>query len=339
MIPKHLENDTHLQLDILDNAEEDPRADLAVNQVHELEVEQDDNGLRLDQYLTNELEYSRSLIQQWIKEGRVMLGQSLPKASTKVKVGNTILLEVPPLQPAAPIAQPEIPLQVVYEDGDIIVINKQRGLVVHPAVGNPDGTLVNALLGHCSDLSGIRGISRPGIVHRIDRDTTGLMVVAKHDRAHIQLQQQFQNRTVHKLYHCVVHGVPTPASATIDQPLARHPVHRKKMAIVPDGKRAISDYSCLKAFDDQFALVAVKIHTGRTHQIRVHMSSIHNPLVGDPVYGKRKNTFGFKGQCLHCRQLGIMHPIKGEEMLFEAPYPKDMQKLLTRLEECYPDLI
>ncbi|MGE0495238.1 MAG: RluA family pseudouridine synthase [Vulcanimicrobiota bacterium] len=302
-----------------------------VAEVLELEVEPESAGLRLDVYLAGRLEYSRSLLQDWIRDARVVLGGKPTKASTKVKAGQQVLVEVPPLEPADPVPDPTIPLEVIYEDESILVINKQRGLVVHPAIGNPDGTLVNALLAHETTWSGIRGVQKPGIVHRLDKNTTGLMVTAKNDRAHVGLQNQFRDRMVLKVYRALVHGVPSPREGRIHQPIGRHVVDRTRMAVLPTGKPAFSDYKVLEVFEEDYAYVEVHIHTGRTHQIRVHMAWLGHQIVGDPMYGRRKNPFGLVGQALHCFRLGFVHPTRGDSLEFTCDLPEDFQRILDRL--------
>lgn len=289
----------------------------------ELQVEEGFEGLRLDQYLANQLEYSRSLIQDWIKGGRVLVDCRQVKASSKLKPAQEILIEVPPLEPAEPEPDPTISLDVVYEDEHVLVLNKQRGLVVHPGIGNPDGTLVNALLAHADDWSGIRGVIRPGIVHRLDKNTSGLMVTAKHDQACVGLQNQFRARTVHKVYRALTWGVPHPKRGRIHQPIARNPKDRIKMAVVQGGKTAISDYELVKEIGEHHALVEVHLHTGRTHQIRVHLAWLGFPIVADTLYGRPRKTYGLCGQALHCRQLGFTHPVGGKEMEFEVEPPAD----------------
>lgn len=299
-------------------------------EVREFTVATEHEGLRLDQYLVQQLpERSRSQLQDWIESGMVLLEGRSGKASTRLKQGQEILVEIPQLQPAEPQAE-QIPLDIVYEDSHLLVLNKQRGLVVHPAVSNTSGTLVNALLGHCRDLSGIRGVEKPGIVHRLDKDTSGLMVVAKNDAAHLGLTRQFQERLVQKHYRAVVHGHPQPPKGRIDQPLGRHPVDRVRMAVNARGKTAISDYEIVETYPD-YALVELQIHTGRTHQIRVHLTWLGNPIVGDPLYGRRSNPFGFEGQALHCCRLGFRHPVDHKNMEFETALPPEMQELTRQL--------
>ena len=291
-------------------------------EVLELSVGDEGTGLRLDHYLAGQLEYSRSLLQDWIRQGRILLAGKPAKPSARLKQGQSIRLEVPPLLAAQPKPDPSIPLRIVFEDESVLVLDKQRGLVVHPAVGNPDGTLVNALLAHCQSWSGIRGVCRPGIVHRLDKHTSGLMVVAKSDQAHLGLQQQFQNRSVLKIYQALVWGVPHPKRGRINQPLARDPRDRLKMAVLPQGRDALSDYEVIEAYA-QHALVEVRLHTGRTHQIRVHLAWLGFPVVGDPVYGRIRSDFGLSGQALHCLRLGFAHPLSGQPLEFQADLPAD----------------
>lgn len=293
------------------------------SEILELTVEDGYQGGRLDQFLAGQLEYSRTLIQDWIKDGRVLVNYQQVKASNKLKSGQNILIEIPPLAPADPEPDPTIPIEVVYEDEHILVINKQRGLVVHPGIGNPNGTLVNALLAHADDWSGIRGVQKPGIVHRLDKNTSGLMVTAKHDQASVGLQNQFRDRQVQKVYLALVWGVPHPKRGRIHQPIARNPRDRIKMAVVAGGKTAISDYEVSKELSSQHALVEVTIHTGRTHQIRVHLAWLGYPIVADTLYGKPRETYGLCGQALHCTHLGFSHPVGGKSMEFDLPPPAD----------------
>jgi 23S rRNA pseudouridine1911/1915/1917 synthase len=301
-----------------------------------LEFQADSEGVRLDHFLVQQMpERSRSQIQDWIDNGRVMLDGRPSKSSQKLKVGQEVLVEVPPLEAAEPEAE-SIPLDILFEDEHILVLNKPRGLVIHPAYGNRTGTLVNALLGHCKDLSGIRGVEKPGIVHRLDKDTSGVMVVAKNDQAHLGLTNQFQARQVQKFYEAVVHGHPQPSRGRIEQPMARHKVDRVRMAVDPRGKTAITDYDTAETFGgtrNAYARVDMRIHTGRTHQIRVHLSWLGCPIVGDPLYGRRANPFGYEGQALHCKRLGIRHPNDHRPLEFSAEPPPEYRELLRRLRE------
>jgi 23S rRNA pseudouridine1911/1915/1917 synthase len=293
------------------------------SEILELLVDEGYQGGRLDQFLASQLDYSRSLIQDWIKTGRVMVDCRQVKASSKLKIGQGILIEVPPLEPAEPGPDPSIKLDVVFEDEHLLVINKQRGLVVHPGIGNPDGTLVNALLAHSNDWSGIRGVLKPGIVHRLDKNTSGLMVTAKHDQSCVGLQNQFRDRQVHKVYQALVWGKPHPKRGRINQPLARNPNDRIKMAVVMGGKTAISDYEVIEELNQDHALVEILLHTGRTHQIRVHLAWLGHPIVADTLYGRPRQTYGLCGQALHCTRLGFVHPVGGENLEFEMPPPSD----------------
>lgn len=293
--------------------------------------EADKDGERLDVFLVRqEPELSRAHIQKIIAAGDVLVDGKVRKANFKLKAGASVSFTMPE---AAPIeVKPEdIPLDILYEDGDIIVVNKARGMVVHPAAGVSSGTLVNALLYHCHDLSGINGEIRPGIVHRLDKDTSGVMVAAKNDRAHLDLAEQISTKSAHRSYLAVVHGNIKEEAGIIKGDIGRHPTDRKRMAIVQDnGKPAVTHFKVLERFGD-YTLVECRLETGRTHQIRVHMTSIGHPLVNDPKYGSRKTPFGIKGQALHSRQLTLKHPATGEEMTFEAPLPEDMEKILAAL--------
>ncbi len=293
--------------------------------------EADKDGERLDVFLVRqEPELSRAHIQKIIAAGDVLVDGKVRKANFKLKAGASVSFTMPE---AAPIeVKPEdIPLDILYEDGDIIVVNKARGMVVHPAAGVSSGTLVNALLYHCHDLSGINGEIRPGIVHRLDKDTSGVMVAAKNDRAHLDLAEQISAKSAHRSYLAVVHGNIKEEAGIIKGDIGRHPTDRKRMAIVQDnGKPAVTHFKVLERFGD-YTLVECRLETGRTHQIRVHMTSIGHPLVNDPKYGSRKTPFGIKGQALHSRQLTLKHPATGEEMTFEAPLPEDVEKILAAL--------
>ncbi len=305
-------------------------------------------GLRLDKWLAEALPHlSRSRIKALIEDGRVSSdGQTMADPSAKVKPGQCFAVAIPPPEPATPEPQ-DIPLDIVYEDADLVVIEKPAGLVVHPAAGNPDNTLVNALLSHCTDsLSGIGGVSRPGIVHRLDKDTSGLLVVAKNDQAHQHLAKQFEDHSIDRAYHAVVWGVPQPRSGVIEGNIGRSPNDRKKMAVVnKGGKRALTRYRVLRTFGDVASLVECRLETGRTHQIRVHMTSIGHPLVGDPVYGRprsgrikgvsaeaREALSEFPRQALHAVLLGFSHPRTGERLKFESDIPNDLGILLLNLE-------
>lgn len=288
-------------------------------------------GWRLDLFVVSQLEVSRAAVQDWIKSDRVLIAGRPAKASSKLKLGQKIEVSIPPLAPAVPQPDPSISIEVLFEDEHILALNKPRGLVVHPAPGNPDKTLVNGLLAHCSDWSGIGGVSRPGIVHRLDKETSGVMVVAKHDQAHQALSQQFSERNVVKIYRALVWGVPQPRRGRINQPLGRHPGDRLRMACVPTGKPAVTDYEVVQTFAETHSLVELQLHTGRTHQIRVHLTWLGYPIVGDPVYGKSGGAFGMQGQALHSSRLEVAHPGDGRPLIFQAPMPLDMTTLVERL--------
>lgn len=296
-----------------------------------LEVTDEYDGARLDVFIADNLvRLSRSQAQKLIKEGHVMVqGRSASKAGEKVVEGKEIVVTIPDPKPLN--AEPEdIPLDILYEDSDLIVVNKPQGMVVHPAPGHFSGTLVNALLHRCRDLSGINGVLRPGIVHRLDKDTSGALVVAKNDYAHVSLAAQIKQHTVLRKYIALVHGDPQKDAGTIDAPIGRHPVYRKKMAVVANGRRAVTHYRVLERLGN-YSLVEARLETGRTHQVRVHMAYLGHPIVGDKVYGPRKAHFDLPGQALHARLLGFVHPRSGEYMEFIAEPPAILERLLTRL--------
>ena len=293
-------------------------------------AEAEDAGTRADVFLAAKLGVSRSNMQKLLEDGRVKRGEKIIKANYKVRAGEMFVVDIPEPEPIEAVPE-NIPLDVIYEDDDVVVLNKARGMVVHPAPGNYTGTLVNALLYHCSNLSGINSAIRPGIVHRLDKDTSGIMIVAKNDAAHISLSQQIQSKTAVRTYLAVVRGKIKTDSGTIETQIARDKTDRKKMAVVKEGGReAITDYEVLERFG-KYTLVRCKLRTGRTHQIRVHMEYLGYPLVGDPKYSPMKTPFGIKGQALHSHTLEFTHPRTGERMKFEAPLPEDMHKIITRL--------
>jgi 23S rRNA pseudouridine1911/1915/1917 synthase len=305
-------------------------------------IDESDNGVRLDRALASQLpDFSRERVKGFIIGGLVVTGQgrTVTDPASKVQAGQRFTITVP--APTASIAQPQdIPLNIAYEDDYLIVIDKPVGLVVHPAAGNADGTLVNAILHHCGgSLSGIGGVTRPGIVHRIDKDTSGLLVVAKTDKAHEGLGAQFKEHSVIRRYAAIVSGVPAPPASTINQWMGRSGRDRKKMAVQSEGygKHAITHYTTQEVFHES-ALVECRLETGRTHQVRVHMAHIGHPLLGDPLYGRPKkgfktllDTLGFHRQALHAGRLGFIHPITGEKLDFTSPIPADMQQLLSQL--------
>lgn len=293
-------------------------------------AEAEDAGTRVDVFLAAKLGVSRSNMQKLLEDGRVKRGEKIIKANYKVRAGEMFVVDIPEPEPIEAVPE-NIPLDIIYEDDDVVVLNKARGMVVHPAPGNYTGTLVNALLYHCSNLSGINSAIRPGIVHRLDKDTSGIMIVAKNDAAHISLSQQIQSKTAVRTYLAVVRGNIKTDSGTIETQIARDKTDRKKMAVVKEGGRdAITDYEVLERFG-KYTLVRCKLRTGRTHQIRVHMEYLGYPLVGDPKYSPMKTPFGIKGQALHSHTLEFTHPRTGERMKFEAPLPEDMHKIITRL--------
>lgn len=293
-------------------------------------AEAEDAGTRADVFLAAKLGVSRSNMQKLFEDGRVKRGEKIIKANYKVRAGEMFVVDIPEPEPIEAVPE-NIPLDIIYEDDDVVVLNKARGMVVHPAPGNYTGTLVNALLYHCSNLSGINSAIRPGIVHRLDKDTSGIMIVAKNDAAHISLSQQIQSKTAVRTYLAVVRGNIKTDSGTIETQIARDKTDRKKMAVVKEGGRdAITDYEVLERFG-KYTLVRCKLRTGRTHQIRVHMEYLGYPLVGDPKYSPMKTPFGIKGQALHSHTLEFTHPRTGERMKFEAPLPEDMHKIITRL--------
>lgn len=293
-------------------------------------AEAEDTGTRADVFLAAKLGVSRSNMQKLLEDGRIKRGEKIIKANYKVRAGEMFVVDIPEPEPIEAVPE-NIPLDIIYEDDDVVVLNKARGMVVHPAPGNYTGTLVNALLYHCSNLSGINSAIRPGIVHRLDKDTSGIMIVAKNDAAHISLSQQIQSKTAVRTYLAVVRGNIKTDSGTIETQIARDKTDRKKMAVVKEGGRdAITDYEVLERFG-KYTLVRCKLRTGRTHQIRVHMEYLGYPLVGDPKYSPMKTPFGIKGQALHSHTLEFTHPRTGERMKFEAPLPEDMHKIITRL--------
>ena len=293
-------------------------------------IAEEQAGQRADVGLALLLDITRSNMQRLLEDGRAVKGAKVLKANYKLRAGDEIVVTLPEPQPLD--AQPEnIPLDIIYEDEDVIVVNKARGMVVHPAAGNYSGTLVNALLYHCKNLSGINGVIRPGIVHRLDKDTSGIMICAKNDEAHLSLSQQIQAKTARRTYLAVVRGNIKTDSGTIETQIARDKVDRKKMAVVKEnGREAITDYEVVERFG-KYTLVRCKLRTGRTHQIRVHMEYLGYPLVGDPKYSPMKTPFAIKGQALHSQTLEFTQPRTGERRRFEAPLPEDMQKIITRL--------
>lgn len=291
-------------------------------------------GVRMDKYLSEQIpELSRSYLQKMIKEGQVLLEGRKIKGSELTRVGAVVEVTIP--DAVEPEIEPEdIPLSILYEDADVILVNKPKGMVVHPSPGHYSGTLVNALLWHCrGELSGINGVLRPGIVHRIDKDTTGVLIVCKNDRAHSLVAEQLKEHSITRRYRALVCGNLREDEGTVRAPIGRHPVDRKKMAVVQrGGKTAVTHYRVLERFGN-YTYVECELETGRTHQIRVHMTSIGHPLLGDEVYGKTKAPFKLEGQTLHAMVFGFRHPSTGEYMEFEAPLPDYFLRLLEVLRK------
>jgi 23S rRNA pseudouridine1911/1915/1917 synthase len=300
----------------------------------ELTVPPEKAGQRLDAFIAGETSFSRSAVQRMIDSGDVLLNMKEAPSKAKVKAGDEVSV-TPPMPEITDILPQDIPLDIVYQDADIAVINKPKGMVVHPAAGNPDGTLVNAIMYHIKDLSGIGGEVRPGIVHRIDRMTSGLLVIAKNDNAHVFLSDQLKTHAVSRVYYALCEGNFREDSGTVDAPIARHRTDRKKMAVDPNGRSAVTHWRVLERFGDM-TLLRVELETGRTHQIRVHMAYIKHPIVGDEVYGHAKNSLGIVGQALHAGELRLTHPATGEEMVFTAPLPEEFVNALEKLRKRNP---
>ncbi|CUX67258.1 Ribosomal large subunit pseudouridine synthase D [Clostridium sp. C105KSO15] len=298
----------------------------------EFVVAPEDAGVRIDRYLSDQCQdISRSYLQKLLKEQSVLVEEKPVKSNYKVNTGDRISLTLPEIREPE-IVPEDIPLDIIYEDKDIILINKPKGMVVHPAAGHYSGTLVNGLMSHCrSELSGINGVMRPGIVHRIDMDTTGVLIVCKNDMAHNSISEQLKEHSITRRYAAIVHGVLKDDEGTINAPIGRHPIDRKKMSInEKNGRDAITHYRILERFR-QYTYIECQLETGRTHQIRVHMASTGHPLLGDSVYGPAKCPFRLNGQTLHAGVLGIIHPRTGEYMEFSAPLPDYFEELLRKL--------
>ena len=304
---------------------------MSSEQVYTVYIEDVHEGRRMDAVLSELIEEaSRSYLQKLIEDGSVLLdGKPVRSKKEKLRSGQRVDVFFP-LPAALEILPQKMDLDIVYEDDDLLVVNKPKGLVVHPAAGNPDGTLVNGLLYHCKSLSAINGVQRPGIVHRIDKDTTGLLVVAKSDIAHKELSRQLAEHTMQRLYTAVVWFGFQQDSGRVDAPLARDPGNRLKRAVVPGGKPAVTHYRVLERMSS-FTLIEAKLETGRTHQIRVHLAYIKHPLLGDVLYGPQKQPFGLTGQVLHAGVLGFVHPAKNTEMLFRAELPQEFQSIIEKL--------
>ena len=296
-------------------------------------IDEEQAGIRIDKYLAETMpDLSRSYIQKLIKDGQVTVNQVPQKANYKIVVGDCLTVEEPELK--EPDIVPEnIALDILYEDKDLLIVNKPKGMVVHPSAGHYSGTLVNALMFYCKeDLSGINGVMRPGIVHRIDMDTTGSLIVCKNDFTHNHIAEQLKVHSINRVYHAIVHGVIKEDGGTVNAPIGRHPIERKKMSINhQNGKEAVTHYKVLKRFSN-YTYIECKLETGRTHQIRVHMASIQHPLLGDVVYGPQKTSHKLQGQTLHAKTIGIIHPRTGEYLEIDAPLPEYFEELLQQLE-------
>ncbi len=297
----------------------------------------DDVGKRLDIFISEANGVTRSAAQRLIENELVTVNDHPAAKNYRLRAGDEVETELP--EPVPLDAEPQdIPLDIVYEDADLLVVNKPKGMVVHPAPGNPDGTLVNALLWHICDLSGINGVMRPGIVHRIDKDTSGLLIVAKNDAAHLALAEQIKAHSFEREYQAIVVGTPRDECGVVDAPIGRNPRDRKKMAVVPDGRPARTHYQLLERFDG-FSHLSLTLETGRTHQIRVHMASIGHPVMGDEVYGANRTRFEkqtarlISGQCLHAKRIGFVHPTTGEFLRFDSELPEYFTELLRLLRE------
>lgn len=298
-----------------------------------LDITMEQVNMRMDKYLSDVLpDISRSYIQKLVADGNILVNGSLVKTNYKLRTGDEILIELP--EAKEPDIVPEhISLDIIYEDADLLVVNKPKGMVVHPAAGHTSGTLVNAVLYHCKNhLSTINGVLRPGIVHRIDKDTTGLLVICKNNLAHQSLAEQLKLHSITRKYQAIVYDNIVEEQGTIRQPIGRHPVDRKKQAVnLQHGREAVTHYQVLERFHGKYTHVECQLETGRTHQIRVHMAYIHHPLLGDMVYGPDKNPFHLQGQALHAGVLGFVHPSTKKYMEFQAPLPEYFQQLLEQL--------
>ncbi len=300
-----------------------------------LVVEKEEENNRIDSYLAkHEIELSRVAVQRLLETEKILVNNKKVKSSYRIQENDRITIEEE-LPKEIELKAQEIPIEIIYEDKDIIVVNKPKGMVVHPANGNPDGTLVNAIMAICKDsLSGIGGEIRPGIVHRLDKDTSGIIIIAKNDKAHINLSEQIKNHEVKKTYIAIVRGIIRENEATINMPISRSTKDRKKMAVNSKGKNAITHFKVIERFPQHnCCFLEINIETGRTHQIRVHLSEIGYPIIGDSVYSNGKNEWGIQGQCLHAKSLKFKHPTTGKEMFLEAKLPEYFEKLLEELKK------
>ncbi|NLK73194.1 MAG: RluA family pseudouridine synthase [Clostridiales bacterium] len=301
--------------------------------VYDFLTEKDEEGTRLDVFLSSNMEdFSRSYIQKIIEMGNVCINGKI-ELSKKYKVKREDKIEIKIPKPVELEIIPEdIPLDIYYEDEDVVVVNKPKGMVVHPAAGNYTGTMVNALLYHCKNLSSINGVIRPGIVHRIDKDTSGLLVAAKNDRAHASLAEQFKEHSIKRVYHAITYGNIKDDSGTVDLPIGRHPTNRLKMAVTDiNSRNAVTHYVVRQRFEN-FTYIEARLETGRTHQIRVHMAYIHHPLLGDMLYGPKKTKYNIEGQILHAKILGFIHPRTGDLMEFECDLPKHFNDAVRKIK-------
>ena len=302
--------------------------------IYEIDVLESQAGIRIDKFLSDELpEVSRSYIQKLIKEEQITVNDKIVKANYKLSPEDLVVVNQPELKEPDILAE-DIPLDILYEDSDLLIVNKPKGLVVHPSAGHYTGTLVNALMHYCKeDLSGINGVMRPGIVHRIDMDTTGSLLVCKNDFTHQNLAEQLKEHSIKRVYHAIVHGVLKEDEGTVDAPIGRHPIDRKKMSINhKNGKDAVTHYKVIQRFKN-FTYIQCELETGRTHQIRVHMASLKHPLLGDAVYGPAKCPYKLQGQTLHAKIIGIIHPRTNEYLEADAPLPKYFTDILNKLEQ------
>ncbi len=303
-----------------------------MDEIREFLVGEEEEGDRLDVYLSEQLgDMSRSYIQKIIKDNKVKVNSKEQKAKYLVKEDDKIVIEIPAPKLLEVVAE-DIPVDIVYEDDDILIINKPQDMVVHPAPGNYTGTLVNAILYHCKDkLSSINGVIRPGIVHRIDKDTSGLLMIAKNNNAHNSLAEQLKDHSITREYEFICHGVVKEDKITVDKPIGRNPKDRLKMAVVKDGKRAVTHFEVVERYEG-FTHMRARLETGRTHQIRVHALSINHPLLGDTVYGPKNSKFKLQGQTLHAKKLGFIHPTSGEYMEFDSELPKYFMEILGKIK-------
>ena len=318
---------------MLDNIKNEKLSEDSCEEIKEFLVEEDYDWDRLDVYLADQfVDMSRSYIQKIIKDKKVTVNGKVEKAKYLVKEDDKIIIEIPKPKILEVVPQ-DIPIEIVYEDNDIIIVNKPQGMVVHPAPGNYEGTLVNAILYHCQgNLSSINGVIRPGIVHRIDKDTSGILMIAKNNNAHNCLAEQLKDHSITREYEFICHGVFKEDNVTVDRPIGRNPKDRLKMAIVPNGKRAVTHFEVIERFNG-YTHVRARLETGRTHQIRVHSMSINHPLVGDPVYGPKNSKIKLNGQALHAKKLGFIHPTTGEYIEFDSELPEYFKKLLEKLRK------